>query len=99
MILCNEHCEHFDVKKTLSLELLLHDRRQIQFMINKRVNKSSGIEIIAFYTSHCLFEPNCNLFFAMTVHYGHSGVQQCTMGIQVYNSAQWAIRCMTVHYG
>ena len=31
---------------------MLHDRRQIQFMINKHVNKSSGIEIIAFYTSH-----------------------------------------------
>ena len=52
MISCNEHCEHIDVKKTLSLELLLHIRGQIQFMINKHVHKSSGIEIIDFYTSH-----------------------------------------------
>ena len=33
------------------------------------------------------------------VHYGQSGVHQCTMGNQVYTSAPWASRCTPVHYG
>ena len=33
------------------------------------------------------------------VHYGQSGIHQCTMGNQVYTSALWVIRCTPVHYG
>ena len=33
------------------------------------------------------------------VHYGQSGVHQCTMGNKVYTSALWAFRCTPVHYG
>ena len=48
-----------------------------------------------------IFSTNyfANIFNLTTVHYGKAGVQQCTMGNQVYDSAQWAIRCMTVQYG
>ena len=33
------------------------------------------------------------------VHYGQSGVHQCTMGKQVYTGALWAIRCTPVRCG
>ena len=45
------------------------------------------------YTS-ALWAIRCTL-----VHYGQSGVHQCTIGNQVYNNAPWAIRCTPVHYG